>query len=672
MLLFHVKGKRVRKHQKLRRGLIAVLMAALLSTIALPTAQAAQWGDTGSGSSGGKTGGSGIGGTGQQATCGQNLGRTHGVLYYKSGSSWKRFSDYSYPNCVSPYTRNTWKTTGHQHLRESGFLVYRFYGTYENPTRAVTRSRLNLTQWGAHESLYQFAPVWGLDAGGTKVPTGYTRGTNSQMRADGRTKKDSYTLRNAAGQLAPAYPKKVKGKCQNLQTDGILRSWYKNTASQQEKIAMRATLGRVYWLASREGRYPATGLAEAGLRTIKRGYRFNWNQWQKDTTKAPPRHSKGDSYYITDFTWETRDCASPILYAGEQEVKPEKRPVVGACYIQTKRKTVTRSNGSRNVLLWHSLEYRDKSGERFTDFYKGKKYTPSGSGGDGTEAKITGLTTSKQKKLIKSWRKFMHDDFKKWHNQIGGFSNSRGAQILPANPYVGDLNASKIGQVNSTSRNKAAKTLQNSSRCRITTTALFDIPRTPPPNPPSVSTNLKVTNQEVYQVSPTEAVIKVTRQSPTCNGKACGKNVKVKTLDWAATLKGTGSYKLCKVNTISAAIPMNCDGIYTDKSSKTGSIKKSQTFQVRFAAATDPSQAVQLSLSKMRGTFEFGTTTKGLKISGVDPLTGQTYKVDTGNLTSVSTHPISVKASGSPVKLTKTSTGYTYKLPVIGAVQVPR
>src|SRR5690625_1133435 len=96
-----------------------------------------------------------------------------------------------------------------------------------------------------------------------------------------------------------------------------------------------------------------------------------------------------------------------------------------------------------------------------------------------------------------------------------------------------------------------------------------------------------------------------------------------------------------------------------------------QDIHFRFAEATNPKEAVRVTLTKLSGQYTQTTSTKGLVIRGVNPITGKYYSIDTGSLMNKHTGPVEVTATASPAKLAKTSQGFTFQLPVIGAVQIP-
>jgi hypothetical protein len=110
-------------------------LAALCAPLAvnLGPAHAGGWDDSGPGS--------GSAGTGGTAT--QNPGNfeCRGAQLY-SKSSGDKWYDGPYPNCLSSAYQRTSKIT----LCPVGFQVFRFYGTYADPSKAYTVSDLQLTR----------------------------------------------------------------------------------------------------------------------------------------------------------------------------------------------------------------------------------------------------------------------------------------------------------------------------------------------------------------------------------------------------------------------------------------------------------------------------------------------------------------------------------------------
>lgn len=665
---------RTRLRARTAKLVVAILALALsLTLLGAPAAQAG-WTDTGPGTGSGGSGSSGGQGGSGQWHCGNWLpGQNPGALYYKLGANWHRWFEYGYQSCVGQGSSAQWNNTGYAELCPAGFLVYRFYGSYRNPAAAVTRSQTNLTSWCAGESTYAFPAANPLDAGvDVGSPWKAALGVNQDQAKNGAP--SIHYMRNDAGLLVPSWSTRVAGNCSALQTEGTLRNWYDRTASDTERIALRAALGTDYWVASGGGAHPATGLAEAGLR-FANGYRFNWGAWLKNTNAVPAYDPNGDSYYLTSFDWENRPCASPFQFLSSTKTAAVDRTVIGTCYIPTYRKR----NQVRNVRtgqigwLWpaiqaHKTEYGRGDGERLSQYYRGGSYTPSGPGGDSLDAATTGLSAGQQDQLIKGWRNAMVADYRAWAAQ--GLTNSQGAQVVPVNPYIGESDRSRLGQATATNIDAAADALFNGARCRVGSSVQFDVPE--PQDAPDVKAalDLKMKNVEVLQVSATEAKISVDAGPLLCDSRGCDSTVALQSLTWDAELTGQGGFKVCTASS-AGKIPPGCDGVVSQKVVTSNGIKRSHTFTVRFASPTDPHEAVKVRLSNLAGEYSQVIKTSGLQIHGISPITGKAYTIDTGPLEAKITKPLPVTASGEPTRLSKVGPEYHVTFPVIGAVQVP-
>lgn len=663
----------MRTHARLAKWLVAALTLALSITfLVVPPAQAG-WTDSGPGGSGGSGGNTGSQGSNGEYHCGNWLpGQNAGALYRKLGAAWYRWYEYGYSSCVGQGASTQWNNTGYQELCPTGFLVYRFYGSFNNPAAAVTRSQTNQESWCSGESTYAFPAANPLDAGvDVGSPWKAALGVNMNQLNNGAP--SVHYMRNDAGLLVPSWSTRVQGQCSDLQSEGALRSWFNNTASDTERIAMRAALGYDYWIASGEGRYSATGLAEAGLSSAH-GYRFSWENWLRNTNAVPAYDPNGNAYYLTDFAWETRPCASPFQFMSTTKAAPTDRTVIGTCYIPTVRKRQQLVNVRSGQLGWkwpslqHSVNLGWGDGERMSQFYAGTEFTPRGPGGDSLDSATTGLSADQQIHLITGWRNAMVNDYRAWAGQ--GVTNSQGAQVVPVNPYRGESDRSLLGAATAVDINAAVDALYWGARCRVGSSVQFDVPE--PQDAPEVNgaVNLAMSNVEVLQVSPTEAQIKVNAATMLCGGQACPSNVSLKSLYWDANMVGQGGFKLCSASS-TKNIPAGCDGVVATKSVSSGGIKRSQTFTVRFANPTDPKEAVGIDLTRLGGEYTQIIKTSGLQIRGVSPITGASYTIDTGPLEAKITKPLAVTASGKPVALTRTAAGYTAKFPVIGAIQVP-
>lgn len=659
-------------------ALAAALVAACLTVLMSAGPAAAAWTDTGgNGNSNSNSNGGGNVSSGSSTfSCGRSIGLVPSALYIRLAGRWVRWWDAPYGYCTgsSGSGNLSYSYTGYAELCPTGFLVYRFYGTVNNPTIAVTRSQTNQTQWCAPESTYAFPANTPLDAGvDAGAPWKTTVGVNASQQNDGAS--NIYYFRNDAGLLAPSYPTQVTGSCTSAQTGNSMVNWFNTTASPAEQIALRAALGYDYWVASAGGRYPATGLAEAGLSTAS-GYRFSWGAWLADTSVAPVADPNGDAFYLTDFTWESRSCASPLQFMSNTDTATQDRVVIGTCYVPTVRKrTQMLSSSGQYVWSWNALTRSTNStqgdGERMSNLYRNTQYTPGGAGGDSLDASVTGLSADQQTALVTGWRNAMVANYRAW--AAAGLQTAAGAQVVPVNPYAGEADASLIGKTTAIDVNAAAETLYNAARCRVGTSVRFDLPQ--PQDAPELggTVNLNVTDVDVMQVSATTAQVKVSAGAMTCQGgTGCPDTVALKSLSWTGTLTGTNGYKICATTNISKRIPTSCDGVYTTGAgASTSGIQRSQTFTVRFAHPTDTSQAVVVSLSNLKGTYTQQITTTGFQIKGVSPVTGSSYSIDTGPLTAKITKSLTVTASATPKALTPTGTGYKVTFPVIGAVQVP-
>lgn len=656
------------------RWLTAALGLAVTATLLVSAPAQAGWTDSGPGSTGDSSSSSGSQGSGA-FHCGHWIsGANPGALYYRLNGVWYRWWEHGYQPCVGQGTSSVWHNTGYAELVPSGYLVYRFYGTPKNPTAAVTRSRTNLVQWGAQESTYAFPAFNPMDAGvSVGSPWAATIGLNLQQ--SNNWSPESVYLRNDANLLVPTFPTRIQGLCSNLQSSEGLATWF-NKLSPEQQIGVRASFGTAYWKASGQGRFPHTGRAEAGIGQIRSGYRFLWRDWQKDTSKAPSYNANGDSYYLADFTWETRACASPLQFTSEADTPRVDRTVVGTCYapLMRKRTQVRHIHTGQYSWKWPTVQhdwnrYGYGDGERISTFYQGTAYTPRGAGGDTLDRDITGLTGAQQSSMIQQWRYAMAADYRAWAS--GGYTTSSGAQVVPANPYAFETG----GSFAASTRNDieaGAQALVQGARCRVGTSSTFDAAESPGPDPVNATVNLKVTNQRVLQVSPTEAKITVVADPMLCDGRGCEDNVTLSALSWSTAVAGTNGYKLCQATSSSMSIANGCDGVYRVQTFTNGPVQRSQTITVRFAHPTDPSEAVRVSLTNLRGQHTQQVETGGIQIRGVNPITGDKYTVDTGPLrSSVIGDLAEVTAAGTPAPLTTVSGGYRLDLPVLGAVQVP-
>lgn len=647
-------------------------LALGFTLLVAPTAQAG-WTDSGPGGSSGGSGSSGSQGGSNQFHCGNWLpGQNAGALYYKMASSWYRYYEYGYQSCVGQGASSQWLKTGRADLCPAGFLVYRFYGSANNPAAAVTRSQTNLTNWCAPESTYAFPAVNPLDAG-VAVGSPWTAqvGVSSSQLNNGAL--SVHYARNDAGLLVPTWATRVAGNCAALQSESSLRTWYDQVASPTEQIALRAVLGADYWQASEGGAYQASGLAEAGLRYAS-GYRFNWAAWKTNTNAVPAYDPNGDSYYLTAFDWEQRSCASPFQFMSTTTMPQADRTVFGTCYIPTLRlrEQVVHARTGQLSALWPTVQHDNRlgygDGERLSQYYRGASYTPSGPGGDSLDASTTGLGASQQDALIKGWRNAMVADYRAWAAQ--GITNAQGAQVVPVNPYAAESDPSKMSQSTVVDINAAADALYQGARCRVGSSVQFDLPEVHDAPAIDAAVNLAMSNVDVLQVSPTEAQIRINAGALLCDSAACPSTVSLKSLSWDATLSGAAGYSLCTA-TSTQNIPTGCDGVVTSSAVTTSGIQRSQVFTVRFANPTEPREAVEVNLTNLKGTFTQTILTSGLQVRGISPISGRSYTIDTGPLEAKITKDLRVSASGTPTALTPSAGGYLASFPVIGAVQVP-
>lgn len=661
------------------RWFATVVTLALSLTLLATTPASAGWGDNPPpGSSGGSGSAGGQSGAGEFA-CGQNIGLQPGALYKKMGRTWYRWWEYGYSSCVGKGASSQWNNTGYIELCSTGFLVWRFYGSASNPTAAVTRSRVNNTQWCAGETT-SFPAHNPMDA---NVPVGSpwaaVQGVSLDQLYNG-SPAYSY-FRNDAGQLTTTGPARVQGGCEGLMSTTTIRQWY-DKASENEKIALRAALGTDYWLVSSQGRGAnATALSQAGLRNAT-GYPFSWAQWAatpqtKSQAPVPVAAHLADGYFLTSFQFEDRACASPFQFLNRSQVAPVNRTVVGTCYVPLLRKRTQLRNVRTGAYDWkwntvqhdwNRLHWGD--GERLSVYYRGSHYTPGGPGGDTLDAGVTGLDGPTQNHLIASWRNAMVNDYRNWWNQ--GVTTGTGAQIVPVNAYDGETNRAVIANSTPVDQNRAVQELWDSARCRVGTQITFDEPE--PTSFPDVkaSLNVEVATQEVLQVSPNTVQLKVSAPTaPLCDGKGCPDGVALESLSWDASVVGTNGYRLYQASSPSEEIPVGYDGLVY--STKAGFSKlRSQTFTIRFLHPTSAKQAVQLRLSRLSGTYSQTTLTDGLKIRGVSPITGAPYTVDTGALQAQKISPLRITATGAPLALQRGLPGnYYVDIPVVGAVQVP-
>lgn len=672
----------------------AAAMALTIPLVTLPAVDtataagqvAAGWSDSGPGSSNGSTGSSNQGGGGGTFTCGQNIGGTPGALYIKQGGRWVRWWDYGYQSCVGKGSSNNWANTGYAELVPTGYLVYRFYGSANTPVQAMTRSRLNLSTWGAVESSYSFPAANPFDAGvAAGAPWRASEDVNWQAFLDlgqpGNWGADYFrTFRNDAGQLTTSYPTGVTGSCANAQSTSTIQQWFDTKASPQEQIALRAALGYDYWVASRAGAYPDTGRAEAGLSAIRSGYRFSWQAWVNGDTSLPPRADpNGNAYYLSDFTFETRPCASPFQFASTTATPATERTVIGTCYVPLVRKRIQLRNVRTGALDWkwpsvqhdwNNTPYGD--GERMSTYYQGTSYTPRGAGGDSLDRGTTGLTAAQQSQLITGWRNAMVADYRAWASR--GVTTAAGAQLVPVNPYpAGNGWVSLISNA-PVSIDAAADALYNGARCRVGSSIQFDVPQ--PTDAPDLGASLdvRVNDVDVFQVSPTEAQVTITPGPLRCDGAGCPPEVELESLSWTSSLTALGGYRLCRpaaTRGSSTSIPLGCDGVVTSRKVTDGARTISETYTVRFVRPTVADQAIRLTIDNVQGTYSQDVTTSGLQIRGISPITGESYTIDTGPLTAEVIRPLPVTVTGSPAPLTPTPTGYRLDVPVIGAIQVP-
>lgn len=665
------------RRTRLARATAAIVAAVLLlTTLMLSPASAGGWTDNGPGDSGSNGGSSGVQTGSGDYRCGQRIGGTPGVLYRKIDGKWLPWFEYGYQSCVGKGPSSNWNNTGYTELCPSGFLVYRFYGTPQEPAAAVTRSRVNLTNWCNGESGYSFPAANPFDAGqNVGAPWKAIEGRNQDLYYSQHPNPQYF--RNDAGQLTTGYSTRVRGQCTSVQTAATMRSWF-DRAGQNERIALRAALGTDYWVASGKGQRPATGQAEAGIRNV-RGYPFRWSQWTQDKTKppAPTSAASADGFYLTSFDWEERDCASPFQFLNSTEADPTTRTVIGTCYVPLLRKRTQLRNVNTGQIGWkYPTLQRDSrqgwgDGERLSLFYRGTSYTPNGSGGDTLDRSATGLSARQQANLIAGWRDAMITDYRAWWNK--GLYNAAGAQVVPVNAYVGESSRSRILQSTQLDQSAAAQQLWESARCRVGTQVSFDAPKNYEFPDLDATADVRVVDQQVFQVSPTTVEVTLTGPSTlTCDDGGCPPGTSLTTLSWNARIDGTRGYRLYQAKSPSDTIPQGYDGLVYSRKVTANGRTRSETFTVRFLRPTQPTQYVRLTISDLKGTFTQVVQTDGLKIDGLSPYTGQRYTIDTGALQAQQTSPLTVTASATPKALTRTSpTSYEVLIPVVGAVQVP-
>jgi hypothetical protein len=676
----------MRRTASARARQVVAALAVTLSLVAAAAAPSAAapaptgWSDSGPGAVGGSGGSSSQTGGRGEFHCGQRIGLTPGALYMRFQGRWSRWWDYGYQSCVGQGASSLWDNSGVVELVPTGFLVYRFYGSASNPVQAMTRSRVNLTAWGAAESSYSFPATNPFDAGvAAGAPWRAGEDRNWQQYYDGGA--ESAVFRNDAGQLTTSYPTRVAGSCVNAQSDNSIATWFTTQASDTEKIALRAALGYDYWVASAAGRYPATGRAEAGIAQIRSGYRFDWNAWVNGDTSAPPApKADGDAYYLEDFTFETRPCASPFQFASTTATPPAERTVIGTCYVPLMRKRIQLRNNRTGALGWkwpsvqHDWTVAGRGdGERMSNYYRGTAYTPTGPGGDTLDRGTTGLTAAQQTQLITGWRNAMVADYRAWWSR--GITTGAGAQVVPVNPYPAGLAWWRLMSQAPVDVNAAADALYHGARCRVGSAIQFDVPQATDVPEVGASLDVRVDDVEVFQVSPRDAQITLTAGPLRCDGAGCPPEVSLRSLTWTSKLTAVGGYKLCPAPNPGSSgrlpIPHGCDGVVTSSKVVRNGIAVTEQYTVRFVRPTDASQVLRLTVEQVSGTYAQAVQTSGLQIRGISPITGQQYTIDTGPLNAQVVKPLPVSVTGTPVPLTPTATGYALDMPVVGAVQVP-
>ena len=626
--------------RRLRAGLLA---AALVAGVGAPLVAAATpahaegggtWDDNGQGGGKGTTqpgGGTGVGA--DNFYC-------KGIEIWNKKPPVKAY-DGPYMNC-NGYAG--YKRTGAITQCPVGFQVFRFYGTYKEPSSAYTVSDVQLKSWCSPESLYTF---WGVN------PADYTGKTpNSPWFS--RIADNPFGKTIGGGhfstvgvtefnRLTAGVPYSKSGSCATAQTTpNPIAAYLSDPAvTAASKTSTRNLFWQAYLVLSKQGAYPKTANAMLGLSSIKRS-----------------------AAGIVSMTFDTKPCSSPMDYIStadtaklSQSSEKAKFKVTGTCYIPLDRMRYEFKNGSRTQYAYPSLQGVFQQGLRYSPYYGTSTFTSASPRGAAGKAPTTSETAT-----LKSWRATMGA----WYAKQPIYKGKD--QVTPVDPFKLKSNGSPSGIAQGANLAKAKSTLVNNSRCRFGSQVNFSSVATG--SAPTASLDLKMDNKELFQSGGMNRVQEVTVSSNgiQCLGAAstcADANVKVTKLAYNVAVTSTDptNYTECKGSTTAG-----CDYKILSVTARKGPIQPDTTIRIAFFNPTLSAQKMKFTISSITGQYQYQGKVGGINMTLESPLDGTQVGINTAGGTQGFLKPLTVGAVGSPMVLTRSGTSYSYTAPVIGAV----
>jgi hypothetical protein len=635
-------------------GAVLLLILTLLSTLLLApgTARAGTgWDDDGPGSGGGSSGGGNY--LDGDWKCGQQIGGIPGAGYLKRDGKYRLYYAAPYVKCDGSDPKNRFTMSNQRGYCPTGFEVYRFYGQEGKQPTAVTRSRLNLPSWcgkpAGDDSPYSFpAQTSWDDTPGTAPgsPDYIYKGTNFHMKDNGLT-PTTYGTRDT-GKLTPTAPTIVKGKCATVsRKNPVWEKWASLT--ERQKIGYRAILGQVYWKASKNGKWVASGRAAAGLRTGA-GYRTNWSPTKTaNEGVAPPKDRNGQYFYFTSFTFDQRNCSTPFNFAkvvddATGKIEGNYKPVYGTCYVPLIRLTQEFRDPSTGKKHLAFPELERGQGERISTYYRNDR-------GNAPAADQN------------RWRKILKDDYLKRAPKGTAWPlNSKGAQLLPAQSHPGERSTARLVDAVMYDKQAAAQDFSKYAKCMlgdaVTLSGLSSSATAV-----QATAQIDVVGDQVLKSGGAlyKATFDISRPKLMCGASECKPSqATIKSASYDLTITGLNGYTEC-----AGSGTAGCD--YKVLTKKTGNANTPGQVVIEFYNATAPAERIAVKVTNPKVTYEYHTAYEGVSVEGVDPETGQKFVVKTGQVNGTGSATITPKVAYQSCMGGAINTGCS----VMGAVDVP-